>query len=267
MKKTIFITGASSGLGKAAAKLFQSKGWNVIASMRNPEKETELNQLENVTLFSLDVTNAEQVNKTVPSVIALGNVDVVFNNAGYGLIGPLEALNDEQITKQLNTNLLGVIRVTKAFIPHFRTKKSGTFITTTSIGGLVSFPFGSTYHATKWALEGWSEGLWYELRNFGISIKTVSPGGIKTDFMGRSLDFSSVPEYDGMMKTMLSNTEKMMEGAATAEEIATVVYEAATDGKTQLRYVAGADAQALYKQRLETGSENFIQYMNDSFLK
>jgi NADP-dependent 3-hydroxy acid dehydrogenase YdfG len=160
MNKTIFITGASSGLGKAAARLFQSNGWNVIASMRNPEKETELNQLKNVTLLPLDVTNAEQIEKTIETMLASGDVDVVFKNAGYGLIGPLEALNDGQITRQINTNLLGVIRVTKAFIPHFRTKKSGVFITTTSIGGLLSFPFGSAYHATKWALEGWSEGLW-----------------------------------------------------------------------------------------------------------
>ncbi len=135
------------------------------------------------------------------------------------------------------------------------------------IGGLVAFPLSSIYHATKWALEGWSEGLWHELRNFGISIKTVSPGGIKTDFGGRSLDFASAPEYDAMWKAMMSNFEKAMEGASTAEQIADVVYEAATDGKSQLRYVAGADAQALYKLRLENGTEYFMQYMNDAFFE
>ena len=186
--KTIFITGASSGLGKAAAKLFQNRGWNVIATMRNPEKEEELNHLESVVLLPLDVTNVELIDKTVRTAIDLGGVDVVFNNAGYGLIGPLEALTDEQITRELDTNLLGTIRVTKAFIPYFREKKSGLFISTTSIGGLISFPFGSTYHATKWALEGWSESMWFELGQLGIGIKTVSPGGIQTDFISRSLD-------------------------------------------------------------------------------
>jgi NAD(P)-dependent dehydrogenase (short-subunit alcohol dehydrogenase family) len=264
--KTVFITGASSGLGKATAELFQSKGWNVIATMRHPEKETELTQLDNVTLLSLDVTNVDEIEKTVKKVIELGGVDVVFNNAGYGLIGPLEALSDEQITRQLETNLFGVLRVTKAFIPHFREKKSGVFITTTSIGGLIAFPFGSTYHATKWALEGWSESMWFELGKWGISIKTVSPGGIKTDFLSRSMDFATTPDYESMTETMMTNSMKMLENASLPEEIAAVVYEAATDGKDQLRYVAGVDARELYKQRLEVGDAAFMQYMKEMIL-
>ena len=264
--KTIFITGASSGLGKAAAKLFQSKGWNVIATMRHPEKETELNQLENVTVLPLDVTNVDEIGKTVHEVIELGGVDTVFNNAGYGLIGPLEALNDEQITRQLETNLIGVLRVTKAFIPYFREKKSGMFISTTSIGGLIAFPFSSTYHATKWALEGWSESMWFELGKLGISIKTVSPGGIKTDFLSRSLDFATTPDYESMTETMMTNSMKMIENASSPEEIAEVVYEAATDGKDQLRYVAGVDARELYKRRLEVGDVAFMQYMKEMIL-
>lgn len=264
--KTIFITGASSGLGKATAKLFQSKGWNVIATMRHPEKETELNRLENVTVLPLDVTKVEEIGKTVQNVIELGGVDTVFNNAGYGLIGPLEALNDEQITRQLETNLVGVLRVTKAFIPYFREKKRGVFITTTSIGGLIAFPLGSTYHATKWALEGWSESMWFELGKLGISIKTVSPGGIKTDFLSRSLDFATTPDYESMTETMMTNSMKMIENASSPEEIAEVVYEAATDGKDQLRYVAGADARELYKRRLEVGDAAFMQYMKEMIL-
>jgi NAD(P)-dependent dehydrogenase (short-subunit alcohol dehydrogenase family) len=180
MKKTIFITGASSGLGKAAAKLFQSNGWNVIATMRNPDKETELNTLENVTLQPLDVTNVEQIQQTAKEAIAKHDIDVVLNNAGYGLIGALEAISDEQLVKQIDTNLLGVIRVTQAFVPYFREKKSGLFLTTTSIGGLVTFPLDCIYHATKWALEGWSESMSFELGLHNIGIKTIAPGGIKT---------------------------------------------------------------------------------------
>lgn len=264
MQKTIFITGASTGLGKAAAKLFQSKGWNVIATMRDPSKETELTTLENVTLLPLDVTNPSQIQSTTQAAIAQG-VDVVFNNAGYGLIGPLEALQDEQITKQLNTNLLGVIRVTQAFIPYFREKKNGLFITTTSIGGLVAFPLGSTYHATKWALEGWSESLTFELNPLGINIKTVSPGGIFTDFSGRSLDLASSPAYEEQVQAMMGRFGAMMELASTPEQIAEVVYEAATDGKKQLRYVAGADAKGLYAQRLELGDEAFREMFGKQF--
>lgn len=257
MKKTIFITGASTGLGKATALLFQAKGWNVIATMRNPQKETTLTNFENVTLLPLDVTNPEQIKTTVAKAISLYSVDVVFNNAGYGLMGVLESLSDEQITQQINTNLLGVLRVTQAFIPHFREKKSGLFISTTSMGGFLTFPLGSVYHAAKFAIEGWSESMSFELSIHNIGIKTVAPGGIATDFFGRSLVNNSHPAYEEMEKKIFSNVDGMMQNASTPEQIAAVVYEAATDGKDQVRYVAGADANALYARRLEIGSEAF----------
>jgi len=257
MQKTIFITGASAGLGKATTKLFQAKGWNVIATMRNPEKETELNQLENVTLLPLDVTNPGQIKTTVAKAIATHSVDVVFNNAGYGLMGAMEAFTDEQMLKQIDTNLIGVLRVTQAFIPYFREKKSGLFVSTTSMGGFLTFPLHSIYHATKFALEGWSEGMSFELGLHNIGIKTVAPGGTATDFLGRSLDRNTHPAYTGLEDKLFSLTDAMMDAAASAHQIAQVVYEAATDGKDQIRYVAGQDANALYARRLEIGSEDF----------
>lgn len=261
--KTIFITGASTGLGKAAAILFHQKGWKVIATMRQPEKATELSRLENVTLLPLDVTNPAQINTTVQQAIQQG-VDVVFNNAGYGLVGAMEAINDEQLVKQLDTNLLGVLRVTQAFIPYFRERKSGMFITTTSMGGLFAFPFGSVYHATKFALEGWSESLSFEMALFNISVKTVAPGGIATDFMSRSIDAPSHPAYDEASQKLWAvfNPETF----ATAEQIAAVVYEAATDGKNQVRYVAGEDAKSLYARHLELGNEDFRIEMGKNVL-
>ncbi|UOE46629.1 SDR family oxidoreductase [Mucilaginibacter sp. SMC90] len=253
--KTIFITGASTGLGNATAKLFQAKGWNVIATMRNPEKDNELQQLKNITLLPLDVTDINQINKTVQAALDFTDVDIVFNNAGYGLIGPMEAYTDEQITKQLNTNLLGVMRVTQAFIPYFRERKKGLFITTTSMGGLLSFPLSSIYHATKWALEGWSESMSFELGLFNIGIKTVAPGGIITDFAGRSLEPVNHPAYDAALQKLFALFNE--DNFSTAEQIAEVVYEAATDGKDKVRYVAGEDANRLYNRRLEIGTEAF----------
>ncbi|MET4138251.1 SDR family oxidoreductase [Pedobacter sp. UYP1] len=257
MKKTIFITGASAGLGKATAKLFQSRGWNVIGTMRDPKKEMELTELENVTILPMDVTNPEQIKTTVAKAISLYTIDVVFNNAGYGLMGAMEALSDEQILRQINTNLLGVLRVTQAFIPHFREKKSGLFISTTSIGGLFGFPLHSIYHATKFAIEGWSESMSFELGLHNIGIKTIAPGGIATDFTGRSLDRSSHPEYQEIEDKLFSAIDGMMEMASTAEQIAEVVFEAATDNKDQVRYLAGEDAKAMYARRLEIGNEEF----------
>jgi len=266
MQKTIFITGASAGLGKATAKLFQQAGWNVIATMRNPEKETELTQLKNITLLPLDVTNLKQIKTTVTNAIAIHSVDVVFNNAGYGLMGALESFSDEQMLKEIDTNLLGVLRVTQAFIPHFREKKSGVFISTTSIGGIIGFPLHSIYHATKFALEGWSEGMSFELGLHNISIKTVAPGGIATDFTGRSLDRSAHAAYQKIEEKLFTAIDGMMQSASTAEQIAQVVYEAATDGKDQVRYVAGDDAKAMYARRLEIGNEEFRKEVRKQIL-
>jgi NAD(P)-dependent dehydrogenase (short-subunit alcohol dehydrogenase family) len=262
--KTIFITGASTGLGKATAKLFASKGWKVIATMRNPEKEKDLNAIGNITLLPLDVTNLAQIKETMQKAIASGNIDVVFNNAGYGLMGPLESTTDEQLIRQLNTNVLGVIRVTQAFIPYFREKGKGLFIATTSIGGLITFPFSSVYHATKWALEGWSESMAFELKKIGVGIKTVSPGGIKTDFLSRSADMASHPAYQKWVDKMFSGLNE--DHFTPAEQIAAVVYEAATDGADKLRYLAGEDAKAMYGQRLQVGDEAFRKEMEQTFL-
>lgn len=266
-QKTIFITGSSSGLGRASAKLFASKGWKVIATMRNPEKETELNHLAGVALLALDVTNPDQIKTAVAKVINLGGVDAVFNNAGYGLAGPLEGLTDEQMVRMVETNLMGAIRTTKAFIPYFREKGSGLFINTTSIGGLITVPFNSLYHATKWALEGWGESMAYELKQFGIGLKIVEPGGMKTDFFTRSFETGRHEAYDKLVNQVMSviTDPKQMETYSSPEQIAEVVYEAATDGKDQLRYVAGEDAKATYAMRLQVGDEAFRQAMGQRF--
>jgi NAD(P)-dependent dehydrogenase (short-subunit alcohol dehydrogenase family) len=265
--KTIFITGSSSGLGRATAKLFASKGWKVIASMRGPSKERELDKIPGVALMALDVTDPHEIENVAAEIVKSGGVDVVFNNAGYGLAGALEALTDEQIVRLVNTNVLGAVRTTKAFLPHFREKGAGLFINTTSIGGLMTVPFNSIYHATKWALEGWSESMAFELHQFGIGIKTVEPGGIRTDFFTRSLDTGHHPAYDALMNKVMGmiTDPKQMATYSSPEQIAEVVYEAATDGKDQLRYVAGADAKATYAMRVQLGDEAFRKAMAQQF--
>jgi len=265
--KAIFITGSSSGLGRAAAKLFASKGWKVIASMRDPKKEKELGGISGIQLMSLDVTDPDQIESVAEQVVGSGGVDVVFNNAGYGLAGALEGLTDDQIVRLVNTNMLGTIRTTKAFIPHFREKRAGLFINTTSLGGLMSFPFNSIYHATKWAIEGWSESMAFELNQFGIGIKTIEPGGIRTDFFTRSLDTARHPAYDALVNKFMGliTDPKQMETYSSPEQIAEVVYEAASDGKDQLRYVAGADAKAMYAMRLQLGDEASRKAMAQQF--
>ena len=266
-QKTILITGSSSGLGRATAKLFASKAWKVIATMRNPDKETELDKLAGVVLLPLDVTDSKQIKETVDKAVAMGGVDVVFNNAGYGMAGPLEGLTDEQIVRMVDTNMMGAIRTTKVFLPYFREKGGGLFINTTSIGGLITVPFNSLYHATKWALEGWSESMAFELKQFGIGLKIVEPGGMKTDFFTRSFDTGRHQAYDKLVEKVMSviTDPGQMETYSSPAQIAEVVYEAATDGKDQLRYVAGEDAKATYAMRLQIGDEAFRKAMNQQF--
>ena len=265
MEKTIFITGASTGLGKATAKLFATNGWNVIATMRKPEKETELNLIDNITLLPLDITSLAQIEETSKKAMTLGNIDVLFNNAAYGLMGTLEYLTDEQIFNQVNTNLLGVFRVTKAFIPYFKEKKNGLIITTTSISAFTPNPLSGIYNATKWALEGWSESTSYDLAQFNIGIKTVAPGGIKSNF-SNSMQVAMGEEYQPLMdKTMsvwFNNGAEFSEPAT----IAKTVYEAATDGKDQMRYIAGTDAKKMFDKKQKEGSESFRIGMTNTLL-
>jgi NAD(P)-dependent dehydrogenase (short-subunit alcohol dehydrogenase family) len=258
MTKTIFITGTSAGIGKATAKLFAERGWNVIATMRRPENETELNLLSNVTL-PLDVTNPDQIKETTQRALAMGDIDVVFNNAGYALFGALEAMTEEQIVSQMETNFLGVVRVTQAFIPYFREKRAGLFITTGSSAGLMAFPVSSMYNASKWALEGWSESLSYELNEVGVGIKTIEPGLVATEIVDRSVVVSH-PAYQNLMDKFTALLA-YGENTTTAQQIAEVVYGAATDGKDTLRYVCGEDAKTLYAQRLANGDQAFIAGM------
>ena len=268
MTQTIFITGASTGLGRATALLFASRGWKVIATMRKPEKEAELGAVKGVTLLPLDVTKPDQIKDAAARALALGPVDVLFNNAGYGLAGAFEGATDEQLVDEINTNLLGVMRVTQAFLPALRAQKHGTILTTTSIGGLVAFPFNSVYHATKWGLEGWSESLAFELEPFGIKVKTVAPGGIATDFASRSIVFTPHPAYlEAIGKTMAAfRTPRGGPGGSTAEQIAEEVWTAVHDTADQVTYVAGADAKANYARRLEVGVAAFRAGIRQMFL-
>ena len=259
--KTIFITGSSSGIGKAAAKLFHARGWHVIATMRNPEKETELTQLENVTIMPLDVTDNSQINSTIEKAVSLRSIDIVLNNAGHGLFGPVEAVTNEQIQRQINTNLLGPLHIIQAFIPYFRKQGKGLFINTTSMAGLTGFPLSSIYNATKWALEGLSECLAIELSIFGIGVKTVSPDATNTNLF-RSADVVSHPLYDRAIQKMLGG----IAASIPPEDIAEVIYQAATDNKDQLRYPAGGDAQQIYARRLEIGPETSRQETTNWFL-
>lgn len=269
MNQTIFITGASSGIGKETAKLFQSKGWNVVATMRNPEKETELNQLDNVLVTKLDVLDNDTIQSALHSGLQkFGTIDVLLNNAGYGAYGPLESFSREQIARQFNTNVIGLLEVTQAILPHFRKNQNGIIINISSIGGKMTFPLGSLYHGTKFAVEGISESLHYEVEQFGGQVKIIEPGMIATDFGGRSFVFSNdetMSEYQKTVGALMTALPVMTQNASPASVVAEVILEAATDGKKQLRYTAGEDAKALIANRKMYDDETFIGGIKSQF--
>jgi len=268
--KTIAITGASSGIGKATAKYFAQQGWKVAATMRRPENETELTGLENISVYQLDVTDNQSIAAAAEQIIAdFGTVDVVLNNAGYGLAGPFEAATPEQIRRQFDTNVFGLMEVTRAFLPHFRANKAGLFMNVSSIGGLITFPFISLYHSTKWAVEGFSESLGYELGELGIQVKIIEPGGVTTDFGGRSMDIAmpeTLPGYGAALGKFQANRENSGLSYSTAEFLAEGIFAAATDGKTQMRYLIGPDAEQTYALRKQVGDDAFIAGMKQRML-
>ncbi|MBE7174410.1 MAG: SDR family oxidoreductase [Williamsia sp.] len=269
MSQTIFITGASSGIGKETAKLFQAKGWNVIATMRNPAKETELTRLDNVLVTALDVLDVASIEKAVSEGIRrFGSIDVLLNNAGYGAYGMLESFPRENIIRQFNTNVIGLLDVTKALLPYFRSRKGGIIINISSIGGKMSFPLGTLYHGTKFAVEGISEALTYEVEAFGGKVKIVEPGAIATDFTGRSMDIKndeSLVEYQPLVQKVLAGVETMFAKASPASVVAEVVYEAATDGTNTLRYTAGEDAKAVIGMRGQMDDASFFGAIKQQF--
>lgn len=270
MQKTIFITGCSSGIGKETAKLFQSKGWNVVATMRNPEKETELKKFKNVLVTRLDVLELDSIRNAIQEGIdKFGKIDVIVNNAGYGAYGPLETFPREKILRQFNTNVIGLLDVTRAILPHFRFNKNGIIINISSMGGKMTFPLGSLYHGTKFAVEGISESLRYEVEQIGCKVKIVEPGSISTDFAGRSFDFNhdeNLKEYNSIVTKVMTAFPSMIKNSSPADVVTKVIFEAATDGKSKLRYMAGKDAK-MYDLLNKLLGYNFIVSMNRKFFK
>ena len=269
MASTILITGASSGIGKATALWFQEKGWNVIATMRSPQKETELNQLDNVLVTRLDVTDSDSIQTAIQQGLEkFGSIEALVNNAGYGAYGPLEAFSIDSIRKQFDTNVIGLLEVTQAILPHFRQQKAGHIVNISSIGGKVTFPLGTLYHGTKFAVEGISEALSYELEQIGIKVKIVEPGAIATDFAGRSFDFQndeSLIEYQGTVSNLMKGFESAINQASPASVVAEVIWTAVTDGTNTLRYTAGDDAKEVVATRKVIDDATYMNGIKERF--
>src|SRR5580704_4474248 len=270
MTKAVLITGCSTGIGRAAAHLFASRGWGVTATMRRPEDAGDLAAAGDVRVEPLDVVDLASVDRAVARTLeAFRRLDVVVNNAGFGAFGPFETAPEWLIERQTGTNLIGVFNVTRAALPTMRAQKSGVIVNVSSIGGLTTPPLNSIYHATKYAIVGFTEGLTYELEPFGIRAKVVAPGGVATDFATRSLSLTfqggGGPYADTIAKVMATFRKRAASGHSKPEAIAEVIFEAATDNLPRVRYVAGPDAIALLERRASMTDEAYIKMTRDNF--
>lgn len=274
MAKTIFITGTSSGLGKLTAKYFAGLGWNVAATMRTPEKETELTAYENIKLFKLDVTNLEQVKTATQQAIdTFGKIDVVVNNAGMGTYGALELAKEDDIDWQFAVNTRGPINIIRAFLPHYRENGGGMFINISSFMGITTaVPLGSLYNMSKFALEGLTEGLYYELKPLNIELRLIEQGGSTDNNFSENVTWNLHPEisaYDEITKKI----KHLITTAAVERkdqlddpmDIVNVIVSLATGENKKFRNVIGNAGNGLMALRNSVPIEEYLEKIASNY--
>ncbi|WP_428003705.1 SDR family oxidoreductase [Acidovorax sp.] len=271
---TVLITGASTGFGLSTARLFAQRGWNVVASMRNPAVGAALAELPNVLVVRLDVQDEASIEEAIAAGIArFGHIDALVNNAGFGLFGVFEGFSREKVQQQFDVNVFGVMNVTRAVLPHMRARRAGTVINVSSGAGVFGLPMISLYTASKFALEGFSESLSYELRSQGIAVKIVEPGGVVTTGFGdrsavEASEAQAPSDYDGFVAGSMEVFAGLRSARlATSDDVAQVIFGAATDGTDRLRYLATEDIAPLVRARRETSEEAYMAMMRATFAR
>lgn len=253
MTKTVLITGASSGYGKATAELFLERGWNVVATMRRPDASIFGARNDRLKLLPLDVTNSASISKAIAdATAAFGAIDVLINNAGIGIVGAFEATPMATVREVFETNTFGVMAMTQAVLPFFRARKSGVVVNVTSSATLARMPLAAAYTASKMAIEGFTGSLAFELEAFNVQVRLVEPGyGPTTRFAANSgsrMDGVFPEAYAPFAERVFA---AFAQPAAVTKEsdVAETVWRAANDVTGQLRFPAGADAVALAQTR------------------
>ena len=252
--KVIIVTGSSSGIGLESALLLARNGYITYATMRSPEKDTSIKtavQKEGlpIRVVQLDVTDDNSVKNAVDHIISeAGRIDVLVNNVGYSLGGALEDLSMEEIKSQYETNLFGLIRVIQAVLPTMRKQRSGRILNISSGTGIFGFPGISAYVSTKFAVEGLSESIAYELEPFGIKVILIEPGFVKTNFehamvVAKKAQDPASP-YSELMQKLMANASELAKNASDAELVANVIVDAASNPNPRLRYLAGKDVES-----------------------
>jgi len=270
-QKVAIVTGCSSGIGHEISLILARNGFTTYATMRNLQKGSDLKSIaedEKLPLHfaQLDVTDENSVKKAIQTIHdEAGRIDILVNNAGYGLTGAFEDLSLDEIKTQYETNVFGLIRTTQSVLPIMRKQRSGLIVNISSGAGRFGFPTGSAYVSTKFAVEGLTESMSYELEPFGIKVILIEPGVIKTNFFNSSVlaKKSQDPNspYATLMKGMEDSVDKMMENASTPQYVAEVVLDAITNENPKLRYLAGKDVEQLVEGKSKRTDEEFVNMM------
>ncbi|MGA8844298.1 MAG: SDR family oxidoreductase [Nitrososphaeraceae archaeon] len=275
-KKVALVTGSSSGMGFTTAVMLARAGIHTYASMRNLKKSktiTDLAHKENLPLqvIQLDVDDDKSVKDAIAKIVTeKERIDVLVNNAGYGLFGSIEDVSIEEMKAQFETNFFGVMRVTQLVLPIMRKQKSGTIVNVSSVGGRISLPVLSAYNSTKFALEGLSESMSYELEPFGIKVVIIEPGVIRTNIMNSSIFAKKAQDpkspYFSLIQKVENNFKLMMENKSSPpEEVAKVILGALTSKNPQLRYTVGDDAATMIQARVNMSDNEFKKMIMQNF--
>jgi short-subunit dehydrogenase len=245
MKKVALITGASSGMGKSTANILHNQGYTVYGAARRTDEMNDL-RAKGMGVVSLDLTNDGSIVEAVNTILKKeGKIDILVNNAGYGSYGAVEDVPLDEARRQFEVNLFGMARLTQLVLPGMREQKSGRIINISSMGGKIYTPLGAWYHATKHAVEGWSDCLRLELKDFGIDVVVVEPGGIKTSWGQIAAEnlkkTSSNGAYANFANKVAENTIKLYTGnqLTDVDILGHTIAKAATDKKPKTRYVKG----------------------------
>ena len=252
MTKTILITGASSGIGRSAARKFNNEGWNVLATMPDLSAPHGLTESASLILAQLDVRVEVQCGEVVSMVAErFGTLDALLSNAGFGQYGAFEAITPSQIQDQFAVNVFGAMNILRAVLPGFRAQRSGLVLVTSSAGGRIGLPTSGLYISSKFALEGFFESVWYELRAVGVAVKLIEPGGVDTGFHAaaerKTAGGGGIDAYERVYRTIARKRDEIIASGSNAspDHVAAAIFSAATDGGSRLRYVVGTDAEEL----------------------
>src|SRR2546425_5173719 len=269
--KVAIVTGSATGIGYETAVHLAKNGFRTYATMRNLQKANgikEMAKTENLplSLIQLDVTDDISINKAIDTVInESGRVDVLVNNAGYGLIGSIEDMSVEELKAQYETNVFGVFRVTQAVLPHMRKQHNGIIVNISSLAARVGLPLFSAYVSSKFALEGLSESMAYELQPFGIKVVIIEPGNIKTNFRSeKAARAKKDSTYYTMTQSTIETIEGMVKQGMHPKEVAKVVIHAIDNPKPELRYIVGKDAEEFIKGSKELPEQEFYKMMKQN---